>query len=41
MKIRKYNSTDIPAIIGLIKELAEFEKAPEKVTNSAERMLEE
>jgi len=41
MKIREYNTNDIPAIISLIKELAEFEKAPEKVTNSAERMEKE
>ena len=41
MKIRKYNNNDIPAIIGLINELALFEKAPEKVTNSAEQMLSE
>ena len=41
MKIRNYNTNDIPAIIGLIKELALFEKAPEKVTNSIERMEKE
>ncbi len=41
MKIREYKQQDIPSIIGLIKELADFEKAPEKVTNSAERMLKE
>lgn len=41
MEIRKYTPKDIPAIINLIKELAEFEKASDKVTNTAERMLEE
>lgn len=41
MKIRKYNENDIPAIIGLIKDLALFEKAPDKVTNSVERMKNE
>ena len=41
MKIRKYKTQDIPAIIGLIKELSLFEKAPDKVTNSAEQMEKE
>ena len=36
--IRKATSQDFPAILSLIKELAEFEKAPEKVTNSVEQM---
>lgn len=41
MEIRKYKPSDIPEIIGLINELALFEKAPEKVTNTVERMTEE
>jgi len=36
--IRKATEKDFPAILSLIKELAAFEKAPEKVTNSAEQM---
>jgi len=36
--IRKANHTDFPEILSLIKELAEFEKAPEKVTNTVEQM---
>jgi GNAT superfamily N-acetyltransferase len=31
MTIRKGTPTDIPAVVGLIKELAEYEKAPEEV----------
>ncbi len=41
MKIRKYTTADIPSIIELINELALFEKAPEKVTNSIEQMSQE
>lgn len=41
INIRQSSEKDFPAIIGLIKELALFEKAPEKVTNSVEQMLEE
>ncbi len=41
INIRKATETDFPAILGLIKELALFEKAPEKVTNSVEQMNEE
>lgn len=39
--IREANETDFPAILELIKELAEFEKAPEKVTNTVGQMLDE
>jgi ribosomal protein S18 acetylase RimI-like enzyme len=36
--IRKANESDFEAILSLIKELATFEKAPEKVTNSVQQM---
>ncbi len=36
--IRKATKNDYPAILELIKELAKFEKAPEKVINTVERM---
>ncbi len=36
--IRKATEADFPAILEMIKELAKFEKAPEKVTNTAEQM---
>jgi len=39
--IRKAKEEDFPAILSLIKMLAEFEKAPEKVTNSVEQMKQE
>lgn len=39
--IRPGTEDDFPAILGLIKELAEFENAVEKVTNSIERMKKE
>lgn len=32
IKIRKATKADVPAILGLIKELAEFEKAPKEVS---------
>lgn len=38
IKIRKANDNDLPAIFGLIKELAEFEKGLDKVTNSIQQM---
>ena len=41
INIRKSTEADFPAILGLIKELALFEKAPEKVTNTVEQMKEE
>ena len=36
--IRPVKETDFEAILGLIKELALFENAPEKVTNTVEQM---
>jgi len=39
--IRPATEKDFPAILSLIKELALFEKAPEKVTNSVEQMIQE
>jgi GNAT superfamily N-acetyltransferase len=36
--IRKATESDFPQILGLIKELALFEKAPDKVTNTVELM---
>lgn len=38
---RKATDADFPQILALIKELALFEKAPEKVTNTVEQMQEE
>jgi ribosomal protein S18 acetylase RimI-like enzyme len=39
--IRAATEADFPAILSLIKELAEYEKAPGKVTNSVEQMTQE
>ena len=39
IRIRKATKEDFPAILTLIKELADFEKAGEKVTNTVELML--
>jgi len=39
--IRKATEADFQAILSLIKELAEFEKAPDKVTNTTEQMKQE
>lgn len=39
--IRPYQKQDLPAILELIKELALFEKAPEKVTNTVTLMEQE
>ncbi len=39
--IRQGKSADFPAILALIKELALFENAPEKVTNTVAQMEEE
>ncbi len=39
--IRPFEKKDLAAILELIKELALFEKAPEKVTNTVELMEEE
>ena len=41
MKIRKASKKDFSAILALIKELAAFEKAPEKVTNTPAQMEKE
>jgi len=39
--IRKFKKKDLPEILNMIKELALFEKAPEKVRNTLEQMEEE
>jgi len=39
--IRPASEEDFPAILSLIKELAAYERAPGKVTNSVEQMREE
>lgn len=39
--IRKAEENDFHAVLSLIKELAEFEKAPEKVTNTVDLMKKE
>lgn len=41
LNIRQGNAYDIPALMGLIRELATFEKAPHAVTNTVERMRQE
>jgi GNAT superfamily N-acetyltransferase len=41
ISIRKATEKDFPAVLSLIRELANFEKAPEKVTNSVEQMRHE
>jgi GNAT superfamily N-acetyltransferase len=41
ISIREATEADFPSILFLIKELAEFEKAPEKVTNTVEQMKKE
>lgn len=41
MEIREATEEDFPVILALIKELADFEKAPEKVTNTVEQMRKE
>lgn len=41
INIRKADENDFPAVLSLIKELAEYEKAPEKVTNTVELMKKE
>ncbi len=38
INLRPATEADFPEILGMIKELALFEKAPEKVTNSVEQM---
>ncbi|MFN5223738.1 MAG: GNAT family N-acetyltransferase [Bacteroidota bacterium] len=37
--VRKGTPTDVPAVLGLIRELALYEKAPLEVTNTEEDML--
>ena len=39
--VRQATTDDFPAILSLIKELAEYERAPEKVTNTVEQMKQE
>ncbi|ADQ17046.1 Diamine N-acetyltransferase [Leadbetterella byssophila DSM 17132] len=41
MNIRKATIEDVPAIMELVRELAVYEKAPEEVTNTEERMRKE
>ena len=37
-KLRRGHEADLPQVLGLIQELAEFERAPEAVTNTLEAM---
>ena len=39
--ITKATEKDFPEILSMIKELAKYEKAPEKVTNNLQKMLQE
>lgn len=39
--LRKAEKEDIPAIMKLVRELAVYERAPDEVTNTEERMLKE
>lgn len=41
INIRKAIKSDVPALFALINELAVFEKAPEEVINTEEKMMEE
>lgn len=41
LTIRKGEATDIPAMMRLVRELAEYEKAPNEVENTEARMLED
>jgi GNAT superfamily N-acetyltransferase len=41
IKIRKGKKEDLPQVLGLIKELAEYERAPHEVTNTLEAMQED
>ncbi|HOW10224.1 MAG TPA: GNAT family N-acetyltransferase [Bacteroidales bacterium] len=41
INIRKADENDFPAVLSLIKELAEYENAPEKVTNTVDLMKKE
>lgn len=39
--VRKATESDFPVVLSLIKELAEYEKSPDKVTNTVSLMKEE
>lgn len=39
VQIRKGNAEDVGAVMALVHELAHYERAPQEVTNTAERML--
>lgn len=39
--LRKATPSDVPAMMRLVRELAVFEKAPDEVSNTEERMLQE
>jgi GNAT superfamily N-acetyltransferase len=41
MKIRTGEKSDLPSVLALIKELAEYEKAPHEVTNTIQMMEED
>ncbi len=41
IRIRKGTTEDLTAVLELIRELAEFEKAPEEVTNNVAAMIED
>jgi len=41
IEIRKASEKDFPLILELIKELADYEKSPDAVTNTVEQMLRE
>ena len=41
ISIRKASESDFPEVLSLIKKLAEYEKEPDKVTNSVDLMKEE
>lgn len=41
IEIRKAQEDDFPAVLNMIRELAEFERAPDKVTNTVRLMQEE
>lgn len=41
IRLRKAVADDVPEILKLVRELAEYEHAPEEVTNTEERMLRE
>jgi GNAT superfamily N-acetyltransferase len=41
IKVRRAVKTDVPAILDLVRELAEYEKASDQVVNTVERMTED